>query len=71
MNLFGFPNVGICCADRTFDRSTIFPLGLVHYGDANDSGESPESALGGAVREKVATRGTMQNTMSVFPSIKI
>lgn len=68
MNLFGFPNVGICCADRTFDRSTIFPLGLVHYGDANDSGESTESAeLATAVRGKEAARGAMQNNTSKFP----
>lgn len=44
MRLFGFRNVDIHCADRTFDRSTIFPMGLVHYGDANDSGELGKSA---------------------------
>lgn len=52
MSLFGFRNVDIHCADRTFDRSTIFPSGLVHYGDADDSGESGKSAeFAKAVRE--------------------
>lgn len=55
MSLFGFPNAGIRYgADRTFDRSTIFPLGLVHYGDANDSrecGKAPEFA--GSVKGQV------------------
>lgn len=52
MCLFGFRNVDIHCADRTFDRSTIFPLGLVYYGDVDDSGKSGKSAeFAKAVRE--------------------
>lgn len=44
MSLFGFRNTSIRYGgDRTFDRSTIFPLGLVYYGVANGSRDSRKS----------------------------
>lgn len=56
--LFSFRNARIRYgADGTFDRSAIFPLGLVHYGNANDSRESRKSPeFAGVVRGQVAAR---------------